>query len=198
MATTTLLRLPTSFSLAACHIRSCSAIEHSEASSCRPVESRNLAACHRQRGSFGLPYTSRRSSRTVMVMESESDVSPSTTSTNVLSPDNPSLREKFAVLDTGKWECRSCGFVYDQSKGDDSYPISAGTTFAQLPEDWRCPVCGSEKPMFASKSREIAGFAENQKYGLGGNSLTGNQKSLLIYGSLLFFFALFLSGYFLQ
>lgn len=35
-------------------------------------------------------------------------------------------------------------------------------------------------------------------YGLGTNSMTGEQKSLLIYGSLLFLFFLFLGGYLLQ
>lgn len=38
----------------------------------------------------------------------------------------------------------------------------------------------------------VAGFAENQQYGLGTNSMTESQKSLLIYGSLAFFFILFL------
>ena len=50
-----------------------------------------------------------------------------------------------------------------------------------LPEDWNCPICGAEKDKFQSKAKEIAGFAENQKYGLGTNSLTGGQKSLLIF-----------------
>lgn len=45
---------------------------------------------------------------------------------------------------------------------------------------------------------EIAGFAANQGYGLGTNSMTQGQKSGLIYGSLLVFFLLFLAGYFLQ
>eukprot|EP00270_Netrium_digitus_P011355 TRINITY_DN3609_c0_g1_i6.p1 TRINITY_DN3609_c0_g1~~TRINITY_DN3609_c0_g1_i6.p1 ORF type:complete len:225 (+),score=42.40 TRINITY_DN3609_c0_g1_i6:83-676(+) len=108
------------------------------------------------------------------------------------------LEESFAVIDTGKWECRSCGFVYDQAKGDPSYPIAPGIEFKKLPEDWRCPTCGAVQSFFASKSREVAGFAQNQSYGLGGNSLTSDQKGLLIWGSLLLFFALFLSGYFLN
>ena len=67
-----------------------------------------------------------------------------------------------------------------------------------LPKDWQCPICGADKSAFQSKAREIAGFAENQKYGLGTNSLTSGQKGALIYGSLLLFFALFLAGYFVQ
>lgn len=41
----------------------------------------------------------------------------------------------------------------------------------------------------------VAGFAENQNYGLGTNSMTGDQKLLLIYGGLALFFILFLGGY---
>lgn len=67
-----------------------------------------------------------------------------------------------------------------------------------LPDDWNCPICGAEKRTFQSKAREIAGFAENQKYGFGTNSLTSGQKSLLIFGSLIFFFFLFLGGYFIE
>ena len=67
-----------------------------------------------------------------------------------------------------------------------------------LPEDWQCPVCGGEKRQFKLVQREVAGFAENQGYGLGTNSMTGEQKSLLIFGSLGFFIFLFLAGYTMQ
>lgn len=106
--------------------------------------------------------------------------------------------EKFAVLNTGISECKSCGYLYDQAAGDPSYPVPPGFSFDKLPEDWRCPTCGAAKSFFENKSVEIAGFAENQQFGLGGNTLTSGQKALLIYGSLLFAFVLFLSGYFLQ
>lgn len=108
------------------------------------------------------------------------------------------LEETFAVLNTGKYECTSCGYVYDQSLGDPLYPVAPGLEFSRLPEDWRCPTCGAAKSYFNSKSIEVAGFAQNQQFGFGGNTLTSGQKSALIYGSLLFFFALFLLGYFLQ
>ena len=49
-----------------------------------------------------------------------------------------------------------------------------------------------------ARAREIAGVAENQRYGLGTNSLTGGQKSGLIYGALAAFFALFIAGYFMD
>lgn len=112
--------------------------------------------------------------------------------------DNRRLEEKFAVLNTGIYECRSCGYKYDEAVGDPAYPIPPGLQFDKLPEDWRCPTCGAAKSFFESKSVEIAGFAQNQQFGLGGNTLTSGQKAVLIYGSLFFFFVLFLSGYFLQ
>ncbi|KAG0590941.1 hypothetical protein M758_1G132500 [Ceratodon purpureus] len=122
---------------------------------------------------------------------------------NVEEPQKPlssreGLEERFAVINTGAYECRSCGHVYEEQKGDSTYPVAAGTMFRDLPGDWLCPTCGAAKTYYQTKSVEVAGFAQNQQYGLGGNTLTGGQKSLLIYGSLLAFFALFLSGYFLQ
>lgn len=47
----------------------------------------------------------------------------------------------------------------------------------------------------ATAPSQVAGFAENQGYGLGTNAMTGEQKSLLIFGSLAAFFVLFLLGY---
>ncbi|KAL0462703.1 UNVERIFIED_CONTAM: Rubredoxin-2 [Sesamum latifolium] len=112
--------------------------------------------------------------------------------------DKRRLEEKFAVVNTGVYECRSCGYKYDQAAGDPSYPIPPGLPFVKLPDDWRCPTCGASQNFFESKSMEIAGFAQNQQFGLGGNTLTSGQKALLIYGGLFLGFALFLSGYFLQ
>ncbi|KAA8536955.1 hypothetical protein F0562_029433 [Nyssa sinensis] len=102
--------------------------------------------------------------------------------------------EKFAVLNTGIYECRSCGYRFDEAVGDPSYPIPPGLQFDKLPEDWRCPTCGAAKTFFESKSVEIAGFAENQQFGFGGNALTAGQKAVLIYGSLFLAFVLFLSA----
>ncbi|CAN4111242.1 unnamed protein product [Withania somnifera] len=112
--------------------------------------------------------------------------------------DKRRFEEKFAVLNTGIYECRSCGYNYNEAVGDPSYPIPPGLPFDKLPEDWRCATCGAAKSFFDNKSVEIAGFAQNQQYGLGGNTLTSGQKALLIYGGLLLGFVFFLSGYFLQ
>ncbi|RVW27452.1 hypothetical protein VitviT2T_021235 [Vitis vinifera] len=147
------------------------------------------------------------SSRSVDVSKEDKPTSEqpdSSTPTSDSPPQEPEnfdkrrLEEKFAVLNTGIYECRSCGYKYDEAAGDPSYPIPPGLQFDKLPDDWRCPTCGAARSFFESKSVEIAGFAQNQQFGLGGNTLTSGQKAVLIYGSLLFFFVLFLSGYFLQ
>ncbi|QDZ23666.1 rubredoxin [Chloropicon primus] len=104
-------------------------------------------------------------------------------------------QERFMVMDLGLANCTGCGYQYDRNKGDPDWPISPGITFSQLPADYTCPICGGPKSGFENQTKTIAGFAENQKYGLGTNTMTGDQKLLLIYGSLLVFFGLFLAGY---
>lgn len=39
-----------------------------------------------------------------------------------------------------KYKCLACGYIYDES--------AENKKFADLPEDWICPVCGSEKSEF--------------------------------------------------
>ena len=106
--------------------------------------------------------------------------------------------EKFITVDEGDYECKGCGYVYEKRKGEFLSGIPKGTAFEDLPKDFRCPSCKSSTSNFEKKVKVIAGFAENQQYGLGSNTLTPGQKSALIYGSLLIFFFLFLGGYFLN
>ena len=46
------------------------------------------------------------------------------------------------------WRCRICGYTYDESNGEAKTETPAGTRFADLPEDWRCPVCRAGKDAF--------------------------------------------------
>jgi len=101
-------------------------------------------------------------------------------------------------IDEGKFECQACGYVYEPLKGDRFAGIEPGTLFVDLPADFNCPACRSPKEQFKNIKKIIAGFAENQKYGLGGNSLTGSQKNFLIFGILGLIFILLLSGYLLE
>ena len=47
-----------------------------------------------------------------------------------------------------KYVCSVCGYVYDPEEGDPESGVPAGTPFAELPEDWTCPVCGAPKEEF--------------------------------------------------
>ena len=47
-----------------------------------------------------------------------------------------------------RYVCKVCGYVYDPSEGDPENGIDVGTPFANLPDDWVCPVCGASKDEF--------------------------------------------------
>jgi len=47
-----------------------------------------------------------------------------------------------------KYECIVCGYVYDPAKGDPDNGVEPGTKFADITEDWVCPVCGADKTQF--------------------------------------------------
>lgn len=42
----------------------------------------------------------------------------------------------------------NCGYVYDKDRGDKRNKIPAGTDFADLPDEWKCPVCKCSKTKF--------------------------------------------------
>jgi len=48
------------------------------------------------------------------------------------------------------WQCQgaNCGYIYNPKRGDKKGKIPPGTPFEELPEDWKCPVCGAGKHMF--------------------------------------------------
>lgn len=48
--------------------------------------------------------------------------------------------------DAMKIVCRFCNvFAYDIEKGDDLAGLAPSTSIQEIPEDWRCPVCGKAK-----------------------------------------------------
>jgi rubredoxin len=48
------------------------------------------------------------------------------------------------------WRCQTsnCGYLYDSARGDRKGKIPKGVPFEELPEDWKCPICGAGKKMF--------------------------------------------------
>jgi len=47
-----------------------------------------------------------------------------------------------------KYECTVCGYVYDPAAGDPDNGVQPGTAFADVPEEWVCPICGADKSAF--------------------------------------------------
>lgn len=49
-----------------------------------------------------------------------------------------------------KYTCSICGYVYDPAEGDPENGITPGTPFEDLPDSWKCPICGASKDQFES------------------------------------------------
>lgn len=47
-----------------------------------------------------------------------------------------------------KWQCVSCGLIYDEALGMPEEGIAPGTRWKDIPEDWVCPSCGASKADF--------------------------------------------------
>jgi rubredoxin-NAD+ reductase len=47
-----------------------------------------------------------------------------------------------------RWLCEACGLIYDEAKGDPDSGLAPGTRFEDIPDDWRCPICGVGKADF--------------------------------------------------
>ena len=101
-------------------------------------------------------------------------------------------------LEQNRFECRSCGYIYDPSEGNKKLKIPRNTPFSVLDGNvFACPVCRAGKNFYKDigpKSKP-SGFEENLTYGFGFNSLPPGQKNILIFGGLAFAAACFLSLY---
>jgi rubredoxin len=54
-----------------------------------------------------------------------------------------------ASVDFKQWVCVICGWVYDEAAGLPEEGIAPGTRWADVPADWRCPLCDVGKDEFA-------------------------------------------------
>ncbi len=48
-----------------------------------------------------------------------------------------------------KYKCDICGYIYNPEIADPDNGVGPGTAFADLPDDWTCPVCGAAKDAFS-------------------------------------------------
>ena len=44
-----------------------------------------------------------------------------------------------------KYKCKICGHIDDPEIGDPDGGIAPGTPFEDIPDDWKCPICGVTK-----------------------------------------------------
>ncbi|MFM9937210.1 MAG: rubredoxin [Novosphingobium sp.] len=44
-----------------------------------------------------------------------------------------------------RYSCLNCSHVYDEAAGDPDSGLAPGTRWDDVPGDWICPECGSEK-----------------------------------------------------
>lgn len=47
-----------------------------------------------------------------------------------------------------KYQCLTCGYVYDEERGEPDDGIPPETLWDDVPEDWICPECGTPKSDF--------------------------------------------------
>jgi len=57
----------------------------------------------------------------------------------------------------------NCGYIYDPDRGDRKGKIKKGTAFKDLPEEWRCPVCGATVKAFKPLAGPGSAHEENAK-----------------------------------
>ena len=101
-------------------------------------------------------------------------------------------------LEQNRFECRSCGYIYDPIEGNKKLKISQNTPFSAIDGNtFACPVCRAGKNLYKDigPREKPSGFEENLNYGFGFNSLPPGQKNILIFGGLAFAAACFLSLY---
>lgn len=59
------------------------------------------------------------------------------------------LKSESPSFDDEPYICSVCGYIYHPGEGEPSENIPPGTSFDDLPDDFRCPVCHSGKDYFS-------------------------------------------------
>ncbi|MCF7834855.1 rubredoxin [Candidatus Gracilibacteria bacterium] len=53
-----------------------------------------------------------------------------------------------------QWKCNPCAYVYNEQLGDPEGGIAPGTKRENIPNNWKCPICGVGKDQFTMIVRE--------------------------------------------
>tara|TARA_Y100001968_G_C19387658_1_gene733772 strand:- start:1035 stop:1472 length:438 start_codon:yes stop_codon:yes gene_type:complete len=104
-------------------------------------------------------------------------------------------------VEKDRYECGSCGYVYEPTDGIKKLGIPKETSFLDIDKTkFRCPVCrvGFQSYQNIGPKSKASGFEENLTYGFGFNTLPAGQKNVLIFGGLALVAACFLSLYSLR
>ena len=75
---------------------------------------------------------------------SQQQSAPDSPSANATNAANPASADDFK-----QWVCVICGWIYDEAAGLPEEAIAPGTRWADVPADWRCPLCDVGKEDFA-------------------------------------------------
>jgi ferredoxin-NADP reductase/rubredoxin/DMSO/TMAO reductase YedYZ heme-binding membrane subunit len=86
-------------------------------------------------------------------------------------------QQESVLPDVDYWYvCEPCWYIYNEQEGDKDSGILPGTKFEDIPDDWRCPVCGVTKSDFkkvirntshegdSSKKKEISATIKSKKF----------------------------------
>jgi len=68
--------------------------------------------------------------------------------TAIVMEERQSEPEHEHVFNGESYVCQICGFTYNPEEGDPSMGIPPGTSFEDLPEDYKCPICNAGKEYF--------------------------------------------------
>ena len=64
-------------------------------------------------------------------------------------PPSPKADNTSAAPAWQRFICHACGYIYSEADGDPDSGLAAGTRFADIPDDWSCPLCGVTKADFS-------------------------------------------------
>ena len=69
-------------------------------------------------------------------------------STATLGATATAVMEVCAAAPWQQYICHACGYVYNEADGDPDGGLAPGTRYADIPDDWACPLCGVTKSDF--------------------------------------------------
>ncbi len=59
--------------------------------------------------------------------------------------------DKIECENAPKYRCTVCNYIFNPVKGDPDSGIMPGTPFADIPDNWVCPICGVGKDKFVKQ-----------------------------------------------